>query len=139
MTNLDSSRFTAAVRRPLAAVAAVAAVALLAGCGGGGATASAPASSPAPASSAGTGSAITIKDFKFSPATLKARPGARIDVTNDDSAPHSVTAEDGHSFDSGRLQQGGSMTITAPRTGRYAFHCTVHQFMKGELVVGSGA
>src|SRR4051794_116228 len=140
MTNLDSSRFTAAVRRPLAAVAAVAAVALLAGCGGGGgATASAPASSPAPASSAGTGSAITIKDFKFSPATLKVRPAARIDVTNDDSAPHSVTADDGHSFDSGTLQQGGSMTITAPRTGRYAFHCTVHQFMKGELVVGSGA
>ena len=136
MYNLDSSHVTAAVRRPLAAVAAVAAVAVLAGCGGGGgATAGAPASSPAPASSGGTGSAITISDFKFSPATLKVRPGARIDVTNDDSAPHSVTADDGHSFDSGAVKPGGSTTIKLARTGRFPYHCTIHPFMKGALVV----
>ena len=144
MNFLDSSHVTAAVRRPFAkvlvAVAVVAAVALVSGCGGGGgATASAPASSPAPASSSGTGSTIAISDFKFSPATLTVRPGARINVTNEDSAPHTVTADDGQSFDSGTLQQGASKTITAPRTGRYPFHCTVHPFMKGQLVVGSGA
>ncbi len=135
MNSLDSSHITAVVRRPIAkAVAAVAAVALLAGCGGGsGATASAPPPASTPAS--GSGSAITIKDFKFSPATLTVRPGARINVTNEDSAPHSVTADDGHSFDSGTLQQGGSKTITAPSTGRFAYHCTVHTFMKGELIV----
>lgn len=137
MNFLDSSHVTAAVRRPFTtAVVAVAAAALLAGCGGGSGTT---ASAPAPASPPGSGSAITIKDFKFSPATLTVRPGARITVTNDDSAPHTVTADDGHSFDTGTLQQGSSKTITAPSTGRFAFHCTVHPFMKGQLVVGSGA
>ena len=150
MNFLDSSHVTAAVRRPFAtvvgAVAVVAAAALLAGCGGGGgATASAPASTPAPASSPAasspsTGSAITISNFKFSPATLTVRPGAHINVTNEDSAPHTVTADDGHSFDSGTVKPGGgSGTITAPSTGRYPFHCTVHPFMKGQLVVGSRA
>ena len=145
MNFLDSSHLTAAVRRPLAkvlaAVTVVAAAALLAGCGGGSGGGGANASTPAPASSPGSGSAsaITIKDFKFSPATLTVRPGARIAVTNDDSAPHTVTADDGHSFDTGTLQQGSSKTITAPSTGRFAFHCTVHPFMKGRLVVGSGA
>ena len=136
MSILDSSQVKAAVRRPFATVlAAVAAVALLAGCGGGGGGGGAAASAPAPASSSGSGSSIAIRDFKFSPATLTVRPGASIDVTNDDSAPHSVTADDGSSFDSRTLQQGESATITAPRTGRYAYHCTVHPFMKGELVV----
>jgi plastocyanin len=134
MSILDSSHVTAAVRRPfakaVAAVSVVAAAALLAGCGGG---------SGANASTPGSSSAITITDFKFSPATLTVRPGARITVTNDDSAPHTVTADDGHSFDTGTLQQGSSKTISAPSTGRFAFHCTVHPFMKGQLVVGSGA
>jgi plastocyanin len=132
---LDPSQVMAAVRRPFAKVlAAVAAVALLAGCGGGGgATASAPAPASSPGS--GSGSSIAIRDFKFSPATLTVRHGASIDVTNDDSAPHSVTADDGDSFDSGTLQQGESATIKVARAGRYAYHCTVHPFMKGELVV----
>ena len=139
MSILDPSHVMAAVRRPFAKVlAAVAAVALLAGCGGGGgatASAPAPANSPAPASSPGSGSSIAISDFKFSPAKLTVRHGAPITVTNDDSAPHTVTADDGHSFDSGMLQQGESATIKVARAGSYAYHCTVHPFMKGELAV----
>jgi plastocyanin len=143
MNSLDSSPVAAAVRRPIAKAAAalsvVAAAALLAACGsgsgGGGATASAPAPTSTPGSASASASAITIKDFKFAPATLTVRPGARIAVTNEDSAPHTVTADDGHSFDTGTLQQGSSKTITAPSTGSFAFHCTVHPFMKGQLVV----
>jgi len=114
------------------ALAAVAAVALLAGCGGGGGST---ASAPPAASPSGSGASITISNFKFSPATLTVRHGARIAVSNDDSAPHTVTADDGHSFDSGTVKTGGSGTITAPRAGRYPFHCTIHAFMKGALVV----
>jgi len=100
-----------------------------AGCGGGGhdATASAP--------SGGTPSSISIRDFKFSPDTISVPSGARVGVTNSDSAPHSVTADDGKSFDSGTIQSGASGSIQAPGPGSYAYHCTIHPFMTGTLVV----
>jgi plastocyanin len=101
-------------------------VAALAGCGG---TASAPA---APASR--SDSTITISDFKFVPRALTVRHGAHIKVTNGDGAPHTVTADDGRSFDSGTVAQGDSATIRVAQAGRFAYHCTIHPFMKGRLV-----
>jgi plastocyanin len=105
-------------------------VATLAGCGGGGSgTASAPA-----APSSHSGSTITISDFKFAPATLAARHGAPIKVTNSDGVAHTLTADDGHSFDSGTVASGDSATIRVAQAGRFSYHCTIHPFMKGELV-----
>src|SRR3954463_10715846 len=92
---------------------AAAAAALVTGCGGGGSGPSAGAA-PSAGGSSGTSSSITISNFKFSPATMQVKGGARVKVTNDDSAPHTVTADDGHSFDSGNLDQGASTTIKAP-------------------------
>ena len=133
MSIFDSSHIPPATRRTIAKVIAPAAVvAALAGCGGGG---GATASAPAPASTPGSHASIAISNFKFSPATLTVPRGARIAVSNSDSAPHTVTADDGHSFDSGTVQNGGSTTITVANAGRFPYHCTVHPFMKGVLVV----
>jgi plastocyanin len=117
----------------LLSTAAVAAL-LATGCGGGSSGPSAGAA-PSTGGSSGTSSAITIDNFKFSPATLQAKNGAGVKVTNDDSTAHTVTADDGHSFDSGNVDSGGSKTITAPAAGTYSYHCTIHPFMKGKLVV----
>ena len=114
--------------------AAVAAL-LATGCGGGGGSSPSAGAAPSAGGSSGTSSAITIDNFKFSPATLKVKNGARIKVSNNDSAPHTVTADDGHSFDSGTVNTGASTTIQAPAAGTYAYHCTIHPFMKGKLVV----
>jgi len=114
-------------------VSVAAAAVLAAGCGGSGDGAT--ASAPSGGGSSGTPSAISIRNFKFSPDTISVRSGARIKVTNSDSAPHTVTADDGHSFDSGTVQQGASASIRAPGAGRYAYHCTIHPFMTGTLVV----
>jgi plastocyanin len=114
----------------LLSTAAVAAV-LATGCGGGGPS---PGAVPSAGGSSGTPSAITISDFKFSPGTLRVQDGARIKVANDDSAPHTVTADDGDSFDTGTVDPGASTTITAPAAGTYSYHCTIHPFMKGKLV-----
>jgi plastocyanin len=111
-----------------------AAAVLVTGCGGGGSGPTAGAA-PSAGGSSGTSSAITISNFKFSPATLRVHDGARIKVANDDSAPHTVTADDGNSFDSGTVDSGASTTIQAPAAGTYAYHCTIHPFMKGKLVV----
>jgi plastocyanin len=117
----------------LLSTAAVAAV-LVTGCGGGGSGPSAGAA-PSAGGSSGTSSAITINNFKFSPSSLRAQKGAGIKVANDDSAAHTVTADDGHSFDSGTVDPGASTTIRAPAAGTYSYHCTIHPFMKGKLVV----
>jgi plastocyanin len=114
---------------PIAAVAAV----LATGCGGGG---SAPSAGAAPsARGSETPSAITISNFKFSPGKVRVHDGARIKVANDDNTAHTVTADDGHSFDSGTVNSGASTTIPAPASGTYSYHCTIHPFMKGALVV----
>ncbi|MFB7378366.1 cupredoxin domain-containing protein [Kitasatospora purpeofusca] len=105
------------------------------------------ASSPAASSSAASASGssapagavtVTIKDFKFDPATITVAPGTAITVTNQDSAGHTLTAlaPNAGAFDTGLLEQGRSATITAPTTpGSYPFHCDVHPTMTGTLVV----
>jgi plastocyanin len=54
--------------------------------------------------------------------------------TNDDSAPHTVTADDG-SFSSGNLNPGDSYTYTFTTPGTYAYHCNYHSWMKGTIIV----
>jgi len=120
-------------RRMLLVLVSVAAAIPAAGCGGGGDGAT--ASAPSGGGSSGTPSSISIRDFKFSPATISVRSGARVRVTNSDSAPHTVTADDGHSFDSGTVRPGASGAVKAPGAGTYAYHCTIHPFMTGTLVV----
>jgi plastocyanin len=46
-----------------------------------------------------------------------------------------VTADSGNAFDSTQ-PSGGSSSFTAPtKPGSYPFHCTIHPFMHGTLVV----
>jgi plastocyanin len=58
-----------------------------------------------------------------------------VSVANRDSTPHTFTADDGHSFDSGTIDPGGTATIKALPAGTYPYHCSIHDFMKGKLVV----
>jgi plastocyanin len=110
------------------------AAALLAGCGGS----STPGTARPPTPSGGSssqGSGIKMDNFAFSPATLTVSHGSVVGVTNHDSAAHTVTADAGHSFDTGSIAPGASGKLTAPKPGRYAYHCTIHPFMHGTLVV----
>jgi plastocyanin len=124
-----------ALRRIVSTLAvAGTAASLLAGCGGSSTSGAARAPTPSGGSSS-QGSGIKMDNFAFSPATLTASHGAVVGVTNDDSATHTVTADDGHSFDTGSITPGESGKLTAPKPGRYAYHCTIHPFMHGTLVV----
>jgi plastocyanin len=78
---------------------------------------------------------IAIQDFRFSTALVTA--GAVVTVKNLDSAPHTVTADDG-SFDSDVVEAGTDGSFTAPSTpGSYPLHCDVHPSMVGTLVVAA--
>ncbi|GAC1308092.1 MAG: hypothetical protein NVSMB16_04350 [Acidimicrobiales bacterium] len=89
-------------------------------------------SAGAPAA-AGATDAITIKNFAFNPAKVKA--GATVAVMNTDGTAHTVTADD-KSFDTKRLEGNAKGMFTAPtKPGTYAFHCDIHDYMKGTLTV----
>jgi plastocyanin len=116
---------------------ATAAVAGLAGCGGDDNTKTASANAPAPASKAkpaSTATGITIDNFTFKPSTLTVS-GGRVKATNSDSTAHTVTADDGKSFDTGSIDPGASATLSVAKPGTYKYHCSIHSFMHGTLVV----
>ena len=125
-------------RQIVPALAVAAAATLIAGCGGGdGHASSAPKSAAAPGKPAAgaNATAVTISGFKFAPARLTVKSGAKITISNDDSTAHTATANDGKSFDTEPLDPGSSKTISLSGPGSYAYHCSIHPFMKGAIVV----
>jgi len=84
------------------------------------------------ASSAAT-TTIDIHEFMYQPNPVHVKAGATITVTNQDGTDHSLTADNG-SFDTGVFSS-GSKTITITKPGTYTFHCQIHNFMKGTIVV----
>ena len=67
--------------------------------------------------------------------TVKA--GTKVIVRNADAVTHTVTADDGTSFDV-TVNGNGSATFTAPsKPGTYKFHCRIHPQMHGTLIVTS--
>jgi len=115
----------------------------IAACGGAGeesspeAAASTPAAAGTPdATEAATGgTAVAIKGFAFVPKVLKAKVGERITWTNDDAAPHTVTAVSGGDVDSGTIAQGASFSFTPEQAGTIAYICEIHPSMTGTIEV----
>jgi plastocyanin len=81
-----------------------------------------------------TGCTVAIQDFAFSPDTIEITAGTTVTWTNNDSAPHTVTSDDG-AFDSGDLAQGDSVSLTFNEPGTYTYHCTYHPNMVGTIIV----
>jgi manganese oxidase len=90
-----------------------------------------PAAAPVPAVSPFV---VTMKDFAFSPSTIKVPVGATVKWKNDDSAAHTVTSTS-KGFDSGNLDSGRSFTFTFTKSGSYGYVCTYHPNMTGMVVV----
>ena len=79
------------------------------------------------------GHQIEIENFAFHPRTLRVRRGARVAFVNRDSLTHTATRAG--SFDTGRIRPGRSATVRFRRRGVYTFHCRIHPFMHGKVVV----
>lgn len=89
------------------------------------------AAPPAPAPQAST---VTISNFAFAPTPITVAAGTKIVWTNQDGTAHTVAADDGkYNSDPLDKTQSFSQTLTAP--GTYAYHCSIHPFMKGKIVV----
>ena len=79
--------------------------------------------------------AVTISNFAFSPASITVPVGTKVTWTNQDSATHTVTADDGKSFDSKGVAQGATYSFTFTTAGTFAYHCAVHPDMKATVIV----
>jgi plastocyanin len=78
---------------------------------------------------------VVIKNFRFKPAHITIKRGTRVRWINKDPHPHTATANNRRSFDSGRLGKGQSYTHTFKSAGKKAYHCEIHPFMRASVVV----
>jgi plastocyanin len=74
----------------------------------------------------------------FAPASIIVMIGVNNTVTwtNDDYTIHTVTSNSGL-FGTGLLNHGDNWTYTFQTPGTYAYHCAIHPFMTGTIVVES--
>ena len=77
---------------------------------------------------------VTIKGMDYHPETITVAPGTTVVWTNADSFAHTVTS-DTKAWDSGMLAPGKTFSHTFDKPGRYPYHCAVHVFMTGAVVV----
>ncbi|MGV8106521.1 MAG: cupredoxin domain-containing protein [Nitrososphaerota archaeon] len=108
-------------------------------------------STQAPATAGPPGTPLTILEGSsiqgspsYDPATLTVKKGDKITVTNKDTLPHTVTSGTGPTdpnsakqFDTSIIEAGATADIetTNINPAEYPFHCTVHPYMMGKLVV----
>jgi len=87
---------------------------------------------PLPARAADT--VITISNFAFTPAEVTVTVGTKVIFRNGDDTVHSVVADDG-GFHSPALDSGHEFAFTFVRAGTFSFHCGLHPFMQGKIIV----
>ena len=81
-----------------------------------------------------SGNAVSLANFTFSPATLPVKAGTTVTWTNNDSTTHTVTSDSGV-FNSGNLAPGATFSYTFNSTGTFTYHCSIHTYMKGTIIV----
>ena len=79
-------------------------------------------------------SVVHISSFAFHPADLTVQTGETVTFVNDDSVPHTATAND-RSFDSGNLDQNAKWSHRFDTAGTFRYICTYHPMMKGTITV----
>lgn len=77
-----------------------------------------------PAALGGTAT-VLIQNFTYQPQDLKIPVGTTVTWVNNDSAPHTVTADEGQ-FDSKLLDQGQSFSFTFDQVGTFPYYCVFH-------------
>jgi plastocyanin len=88
----------------------------------------------APASAEPVAQTVTIEYQSFAPPQLDALPGDTVHWSNTSVRTHTVTANDG-SFDSGEVPGGGGFAHQFAAPGVYAYYCSIHRGMFGEVDV----
>jgi plastocyanin len=79
---------------------------------------------------------VAISNFAFAPPTITVNVGDSVTWTNADTEQHTVTPDKPGAFKgSALIGTGSSYTVTFSTAGTFAYHCEVHPFMTGTVVV----
>lgn len=88
--------------------------------------------------SAGSGETVQVRvlDMSYDPPVVRIKPGDTVEWVWEASLPHDVVADDSAPLAfSSELQTEGSYSQTFDEAGVYAYHCTPHAQMEGEVIV----
>ena len=75
-----------------------------------------------------------IKTMAFNPPSVTIKAGQKVTWMNQDTITHTVTDDQGK-WDSGSLAPGASYQQTFKIAGQYTYHCSIHPFMVGKIIV----
>ncbi len=87
----------------------------------------------APTSGGGNTATVSLSGNALSPATLTIAVGTTVTWKNQDFVQHTVTSND-KLFDK-ILPAGASFSYTFNQAGSFGYHCSVHSFMIGTIIV----
>ena len=86
-----------------------------------------------PQARASAAKTVDINHFAFHPPTLRIQKGGSVTFANSSKIAHTATR--GGSFNTGHIKPGKSVTVNFGEAGTFAYHCNIHPFMKGKIVV----
>jgi plastocyanin len=78
---------------------------------------------------------IDYQTWTYKPNAVSVPVGTTVTWTNTGGAAHTVTADDGKSFDSGSVAPDKQFTLTMHTAGTFPYHCSFHPFMKATITV----
>ncbi|HET7507221.1 MAG TPA: cupredoxin family copper-binding protein [Solirubrobacterales bacterium] len=91
-------------------------------------------SEPAPSGEAKKAEKVQIVEFSYEPDPVVVQVGGKVTWQNEDSAPHTATADDG-SFDTGTIEEGKIGSATFKEAGTFTYFCEIHPTMHGTVEV----
>jgi plastocyanin len=91
-------------------------------------------SETAPSGKAKKSEKVQIVEFSYEPDPVVVQAGGKVIWRNEDTAPHTATADDG-SFDTGIVEKGKLGSATFKEPGTFTYFCEVHPTMHGTVEV----
>jgi plastocyanin len=91
-------------------------------------------SEPAPSGEASKSEKVEIVEFAYQPDPVVVQVGGKVTWQNEDTAPHTATADDG-SFDTGTIDKGKLGSATFKEAGTFPYFCEIHPTMHGSVEV----
>src|SRR5688500_10322229 len=82
------------------------------------------------------GAADPNNDLSFDPPQINVPTGSIVSWTNADSIQHTVTSDEQGLFDTGPISPGDTFENVFDSAGEFGYHCAIHPFMTGVVMVG---